>query len=543
MLDIAGPSKPLTAGHQTIVVLLLPEAMEGFKDTARLRTTLAGSAKAVRVLLCLPSMPPGLPPDPAGHAFAAVLAEVGVETEILLGPGVEAPSTKAYVLRAPPDISAKDQNEFALALSDVVLIASPSQQSVFMQTVRDLGKPMVVPGAPLPGIPTFTSVTRNLDPDLPGWRARRRSVFGRLEQLLIEALAYNWLGREKNGGAESRKRLRKCIGKWRPGPYFAPDAWITLIPDRSAVDESSRMVARFNALDRSALHGSFIHRDLAWIAHFGAAFAVLFAVAGHLFHDWGWGRGWSWALGILELVTLLMVASLVFGARRTSLQERWTACRLGAEQLRIARMSLPLLVLPPALATADTRPAVRGHSSKETELGFDALAEVKRVVRDHGLPRLAPGVAPVPAAEWLHLIVGDQVKYHHDNHHKLDHAEKRLLFITQCIFAAAIVAVILHFITHAESLLLVTAAAPAFAAALHGTGTRLGIVHRAALSIDAERELKQIKDSLASLINGPPAVDEAWRQVRHLASEAAKAMGRESTSWHGLVRRYRDELP
>ena len=33
------------------------------------------------------------------------------------------------------------------------------------------------------------------------------------------------------------------------------------------------------------------------------------------------------------------------------------------------------------------------------------------------------------------------------------------------------------------------------------------------------------------------------RDVRRLAFAATDAMGRENTSWHGLVRRYRDELP
>jgi hypothetical protein len=89
-----------------------------------------------------------------------------------------------------------------------------------------------------------------------------------------------------------------------------------------------------------------------------------------------------------------------------------------------------------------------------------------------------------------------------------------------------------------------TAAGPAAAAALHGAGTRLGIVHRAALSLDMERELKEIGGTLKKLIDSPPPVElDAWREVRRLAFEAATSMGRESSSWHGLVRRYRDELP
>jgi hypothetical protein len=103
--------------------------------------------------------------------------------------------------------------------------------------------------------------------------------------------------------------------------------------------------------------------------------------------------------------------------------------------------------------------------------------------------------------------------------------------------------VVAHFfLHHAPWLILFTAAAPAFAAALHGTGTRLGIVHRTALSAEMERELARIDESLTGMIDaGPPAAN--WRDVRRLAAAATETMGRENTSWHGLVRRYRDELP
>jgi hypothetical protein len=165
-------------------------------------------------------------------------------------------------------------------------------------------------------------------------------------------------------------------------------------------------------------------------------------------------------------------------------------------------------------------------------------------VRDQGLPRLEPAPTPAQAARWLQWIIDDQTAYHHRNHHKLERAEGRLRFVTQAFFAIAMIAVLVHFCSHARWLLLLTAAGPAAAAALHGAGTRLGIVHRAALSLDMERELKQIGAALKRLIDNPPPVElDAWSELRRLAFQAANAMGRETTSWHGLVRRYRDELP
>ena len=108
------------------------------------------------------------------------------------------------------------------------------------------------------------------------------------------------------------------------------------------------------------------------------------------------------------------------------------------------------------------------------------------------------------------------------------------------------IAVVYHLHFHDEPwwLLFVTAAGPAFAAALHGAGTRLGIVHRAALSLEVEAKLKEVDDALKVLIKKtPPCPDpEFWTELRKLTDSATKVMGGENTSWHGLVRRYRDEF-
>ncbi len=111
------------------------------------------------------------------------------------------------------------------------------------------------------------------------------------------------------------------------------------------------------------MYGSYIHRDLIWATHFAAAFAVFAAVAGIALEILVVLLGW------LEFIALVFVLSLIFASRHFALRDRWTACRLGAEQLRIARMSLPLLVLPSALATTNTTSAAGSHGSKEAEFG------------------------------------------------------------------------------------------------------------------------------------------------------------------------------
>jgi hypothetical protein len=511
------------------VVLLVPEALGEPLDLVRLRATLAGRPRAARVLLCLTGN--------AGHELASALAELALDLQILLAADAAQPAIKGACLRAPPGMSPDDQTEFALALCDVVLIAPGSDHPVARLAAK-LGKPVVAPGDRLPML-ALEAFTHGLDPQ----SSSRRRINGRVEQWMVESLAFAWSGWTRAGCAESWKRLRRCLGPgWGPAPYFAPDAWRDLSPDRAAVDASAPIAATFDAMDRSALHGSYIHRDITWLTHFGAAFAVFAAVAGFVY------RGYGVLWGILEIATLVAVAVAVYRARRSDLQERWTACRFAAEQLRIARMSLPLLVLPPALATADAPQP--GHGDSAGQIEFRALVEVKRVVRDQGLPQLDSGFSPKQAAAWLHLIVSDQLEYHRRNHRKLEHAEERLRRLTQIIFAIAVIAVVAHLIElspishrHDEWLLLITAAGPALAAALHGAGTRLGIVHRAALSEEMERELRSINVSLERFLKEPSDTPESWQAVRGLAYEAANAMGRENTSWHGLVRRYRDELP
>ncbi len=543
MSEAAGSPGSPAAGGDKIVALVLPELL-GEIDEKQLARTLSGGATPARALLCLP--------DQNGHALAATLERIGIETEILLGPAVAATPTRAFALRAPPGTLPTQQTEFALALADVVLFAPGREQDSWFRNAKALGKPTIPIGEPLRGGPSFEAAHRHLDPHTPSWRrAVGRRLFGRIEQLLLELFAFNWRGWKKRGVSHSWDRLRKCVGPgWHPSSYFAPSSWPNFAPDRSALP-SSEIIACFDALDRSAVYGSHIHRDLVWLEHIGAAFAVFAAVAGHVslwegtlagLGSFFLGEHVEWLWGILELVTLLGIVGMVMLVRTTELQDRWTACRLGAEQLRIALMSMPLLVLPSALATSDAPPAADQHGARDTQFGFFALAQVKRAVRAHGLPRLDSALTIAQAADWLHLIIRDQIAYHHGNHAKLEHTENRLRFLTKWIFFLAIAAVVTHFSFDFPALLLATAAGPAFAAALHGTGTRLGIVHRAALSSEVAKELTQIDEDLTA-VEKMPSGDNAWTQLRRLTFAAAEAMGRENTSWHGLVRRYRDDLP
>ena len=193
-------------------------------------------------------------------------------------------------------------------------------------------------------------------------------------------------------------------------------------------------------------------------------------------------------------------------------------------------MCLPLFVLPSAFKTAD-EPHSKDHPSW-------ALSAAKRAVRDQGLPDVSEAVSPVDAARWLDCVVDDQKTYHLKNHRKLHCVETRLTGISTILFLVSLVVVICHFFrSENQYFLLVTAAGPAFAAAIHGLGTRLGLAYRNQLSEDIAKELSAISADLKDIVTtttnkGRP---EAWLSVRQLAESAGEAMGRENSSWHRQV--------
>jgi hypothetical protein len=521
-----------------VIALLLPSLVDS-ADPEALQKTLCTAANKIHLLVCIP--------EGSADGVLNMMQDVEVEIQILIGHDVEKPQTDKFVVRAPPGMSHDDILDFVLALSDLVLVSEGHETKRLAKYASDaLGKTLITVGFPLHvGPAPIPDVTKGLDPE---GRPRRAFCWGRLEQTILELLALPGWG----DGESRRSRLLRCFGsKWHPTAYFAPPEWRETCPDNKALGTSSALIECFERMDRSALYGSRKHRDITWINHLSAGFAVLFAVLGQVgpdhadgaerldWHRFFW-HGWEW--GASELAALLLIIFLVTLVLRSKLQERWTACRLGAEQLRIARMSLPLLVLPPALATEDRSP-----EGEHVDYELAALAQVKRAVRQQGLPCVDYGsTTPAAGAAWPHLIVADQLHYHESNHITLERAEKSLSAVTAFIFLgsmAVVLLVLMWFRTHDPRFLIATAAGPAFAAALHGAGMRLGIVHRSALSRDMKEQLGKIGQALGKLIKAAPSSSKAWHEVRTLTYRAAEAMGEENSSWHNLVQRYRDELP
>jgi hypothetical protein len=520
----------------TQIVLIAQELFSKGLDPEALKRT-AESAD-IRFLVHATVQP--IPAD-----FAAAVAATRKQADWLLKHDVEAPAIDMRrCVQMPADAKATDQEELALALSDCVLKPDGTDTPSILHRAKELRKSIVVCGKNAPSTETSRNLHEGLDPDVFRWGRWWPCLAGRLEQGILELWAL-----ERSRVHDSSKRLWKTIrfSGLCPEAFFAPDKYKKMRQAEAELDPPEKagqpagqppIRAAFDCFDRSALYGSFVHRDVIWSTHLSAAFAVFAAVAGKIAFLGKADNFWPWT----ELAALLFVIGITWWSWRANLQHRWMACRFAAEQLRIARMCLPLLVVPSTLATVDKRKEdpYGPEDTKREKDEFATIAAVKRAVREQGLPHFAMAPTTRHDKEWLDLIVADQHSYHQKNHRKLKLIEDRLLRFNGLIFLSAIGAVIAHLGFHCEAdwLLFFTAGFPATAAAIHGAQTRLGVVHRAALSEQMEEELEEILCKIRKLPDEPSGV-----ALRHLARLAGEAMARENTSWHNLIRRVPDALP
>ena len=251
------------------IVLIVPA--KGMDDDAGLRASLVTPGRGVRVLLCVRE---GVDQSLAASVAKSLVA-IGIETQILLHAQAQGLGTGAFELRAPADMSGGDQIEFALALSDVVLKVDASEPPL-ERAARSLQKPVVRLGEPPPRLSRAAASPAETIPSGPaGFRTDNRYWDGSSRRLLKYSLSDTPCGWDKEGRTESTKRLKQCFQReWKVRSYFAPDEWQQIAPDRATLDATSPIVTQFDAMDRSAVYGSYIHRDLIWATHFTAAFAV-----------------------------------------------------------------------------------------------------------------------------------------------------------------------------------------------------------------------------------------------------------------------------
>lgn len=463
------------------------------------------------------------------------------------------------------DLNGRDIEAFGLLLADAVLAPSTGMGRGLTEAARELGKPLVAARALCDPVPitvareadTILDTLRRLDPEEEGrWgRPLRRHLFGRLDAVLTDGAAF-WakvLSPYHPRHVHWRRHVEKVAAatnpwvRWRTDAYFAKDDWHHLCPSR-VVAHDGALARQFGWLDRAAFSGARQFRDSVWVIYALAGIAVIAAVAGSLGAQGG-AIPTSGKAAWIELVALLAVVALVWWLHATRLQHRWTACRVGAEQLRVARMCLPLLVAPRMLLTPDSLPSAakdggdpapaRGwrawlrRSKPRVDEAAAVVALVKRTIREEGPSALKRGTTVTGAAVWLRCIVSDQLDYHRANHDKLHAMEQFIRMLNGLFFLGAVVIVVLH-LRHSDPAwgLLVTAGGPALAAALHGASGRLEIARRSDLSHAYAKRLGAIDLALETMIGGGRGT---WAELRTLVLDASEAMGSEADAWHATM--------
>ncbi len=419
----------------TLVVLLALELIDLEKDVEdivrRLRDATDRKERSVRILLRIANTA-GVTGTPNAFekqvAVAHGLLATGVPAQVILASSEGEFETDCLTVRMPPG---GDVDELALALSDVVFVDPIAHGSPLAVQAKKSGKIVIEPGNHLPQLHDTQSISEGLDP-YNGTKVRIGSrIFGRFQLLMEGILSFDGSG--PKGFRGGIQRLCNDVKRsWSSFDGFPAPSDDCRSPDERSFDEASPIVRCFKALDRSAVYGSFLHRDAIWASVLFAGSAVLAAIAGTLSNDH--------RLAFVEAVFLIAFASLSFWVRYTKLEERWSACREGAEQLRIIRLCLPLMIATKCITSADTPSSVH-RETPSLRLRRNVVDEVKRAVREHGLPTLRQCASAKSAARWVRYVVRDQLTYSRGAHIRLERREHRMRWFTGFLLAAAIVAV------------------------------------------------------------------------------------------------------
>jgi hypothetical protein len=189
--------------NNRIVVLLAPEFLIADGDVELVRTTLqsGGDARLLARVRC-----------PAGLGVACDLLAAGLAMDVLLAAdllpdGELPPELAASAIAMPAGSTTAELNDFALALSDMLLtgpqwFADPE----LVGLAREQHKPVIPAGDGLPPLPIR-------HPDLAGWLNTQRPhwhhfgchLAARLEQFWLELFAFDWRGKANAGREHSRK--------------------------------------------------------------------------------------------------------------------------------------------------------------------------------------------------------------------------------------------------------------------------------------------------------------------------------------------------
>ena len=340
------------------------------------------------------------------------------------------------------------------------------------------------------------------------------------------------------------KGLGKALFSSASGSWYGVNVSEDLIAVESHIKEPDNLRERFTWSDQLANVTAGYHRDVTWLLYSLSTLAVFSAVAGVI--ELGHLPSWFWP--ITELVSIIAILLSYGLSARLNLHGKWLFHRFIAEQLRYTRLGLPLLTFQEPLL-APFRKVSGDKSAARISLISAETWLFKRSVVASGLPHLVNNSVyqPDKICKFLNVYVGgvinDQHKYHHDTYKTLHKLEHRLHGLTKWAFVSTGIAVLGHFVIHAQWLLIFTAALPAFAAAIHGIITMNEMGRVSHLSKHTYQQLEHLAESMARLdqLN----LDDAryFVQLRNITHESASVMSNVNRQWQDLIEFQSTSLP
>ena len=312
------------------------------------------------------------------------------------------------------------------------------------------------------------------------------------------------------------------------------------------IAEPKHFRSRFKVHDIKANCYSGKYRDANWIIYGLSALAVFSAVAGATGLAGGRFSGMLWAL--VELGTLAAITCVYCLANRGRWHELWLKHRYQAELIRYARMCAP--VLAPLSVLKE-----KIFTNKENDSGISSLQSnweqwtVRRLIIDEGLPMQRTGnqyqlsLHLTENANYVAKILADQMNFHKNLSSRNDRAAHTLHRLTEVCFVLTGVAILGHFALHSPHWLLLTAALPAFAAAIHGVATHNEFERIGAVSSATHEELKVLSAALRNYHVTDEHPAKAWLVLQKITIEAANAMSGATRQWHEIVLHKSTALP
>jgi len=340
------------------------------------------------------------------------------------------------------------------------------------------------------------------------------------------------------------KKMFSAIVSEPLSPYRGP-AWSGA---KDLIQETPHLDEAFDCSDILASIAADKHRSAVWISSLASTGAVFAAVAGAI-NLWVNPDLAFWS--VLELVLVTLIIFLLWRSQKLKWHSVWIGSRFLAEQLRYARLGLPLMVIGKTL----TKPAfaVFPNSDGQNELCLvsEDLLKIQHSLAHSGLPASPNGktfVATTPQMlsqlqQYVLSVIKDQVTYHKRVHHENHTVEHMLHRFSLVLFTLTVVAIGAHFWLHADWLLIFTAFFPALASGIHGLSTSLEISRLSEQSESTVAELEDLKSALEIVLEANATPWQRWLHLRHLTLLASEVMSDENSQWQKLVTHQKPKLP